>query len=367
LIYPLGTTGLLAKGRFADMSLPRILHKFASPFLYKSGLYQQLWRVRSRNKPFSFVVIYHRIVADNPASGDRFEIEKGISATDFEQQMCFLLRHFTPVSASRIQSSLSKEIQFAVTLDDGYEDNYLVAAPILKKLGIPATFYVVSDFVGTDRLFWWEQVAELMRRNNKPELDMQAVIPGLYQTDGLTNVFPLRSHDERDYAYEQLCAHIRKGPHVDIPLHIKHLADYFDVPVREQGRHYGLMNWQQLNDLVRQGFEIGGHSASHCNVVGADETLLQRELVASVNIIEARIDAPVESFAYPYGMFEASSKVVTSMLDSTNCKAAFTTVQGVVSAGLPAYELPRTQLNRSYHFACAFNLQDTLNNGLPII
>ena len=349
------------------MSLPRLLHKLASPFLYKSGLYPYLWRAQSRKESFSFVVIYHRVVADNAVSGNDFEIEKGITASEFERQMHFLLRHFTPVSASRIQANLSKEIQFSVTLDDGYEDNYLVAAPILKKLGIPATFYVVSDFVGTDRLFWWEQVAELMRRSKNPELDMQVVIPELCQQDNLVNVFPLRDHDQRDYAYEQLCARIRKGPHVDIPLYVNRIAGYCDFPVREQGRRYGLMNWQQLNDLVRQGFEIGGHSASHCNVVGADETLLHRELIESVNVIEAKIDAPVESFAYPYGMFEESSKVVTSLLATTNCKVAFTTVQGVVSADLPAYELPRTQLNQPYHFACAFNLQETLNNRLPVI
>ena len=337
------------------------MHKIASPFLYKSGLYERIWRARSLKEPFSFVVIYHRVVADNATSEDLLGVEKGISALQFEQQMRFLLRHFTPVSASRIQPDLDREIKFAVTLDDGYEDNYLVAAPILKRLGIPATFYVVSDFVGTDRLFWWEQVAELMRQSKNQQLDMQAVVPELCRADNQTNVFPLRDHVEREYAYEQLCSRIREGPHANIALHVNSIAEYLDVPLREQGRHYGLMNWQQLRDLVGQGFEIGGHSASHCNVVGADESLLHRELIESANVIEKKVGALVESFAYPYGIFEASSKVVAGLLDRTNCKAAFTTAQGVVSAALPAYELPRMQLNRPYDFACAFNLQDSLN------
>ena len=200
------------------MSLYKTMHKVASPFLYKSGLYSRIWRARSLKEPFSFVVIYHRVVADNATSEDRFGVEKGISASQFEQQMRFLLRHFTPVPASRIQPDLSREIQFAVTLDDGYEDNYLVAAPILKRLGIPATFYVVSDFVGTDRLFWWGEIVELMCGSKQPELDLHAVIPDLCQADDRGNVLPLRNHDQRDYAYEQLCARIRNGPHVDILL-----------------------------------------------------------------------------------------------------------------------------------------------------
>jgi peptidoglycan/xylan/chitin deacetylase (PgdA/CDA1 family) len=344
------------------MSLYKTMHKLASPVLYQSGLYQRLWRARGLREPFSFVVFYHRVVPDQPVNGSVFDIEKGISASAFELQMRFLRRHFKPVKASRIQSELGPEIGFAVTLDDGYEDNYRVAAPILKKLGIPATFYVVSDFVGSDRLFWWEQIADLMRRSARPELDLQAVITGC-AADGKTRCLPMLSDVERGRAYEQLCAGIRRGRHAEIPLRLRCAAEYLEVPLREHGRDYALMDWEQLNDLVRQGFEIGGHSATHCNVVDADEALLRRELIESLDHLEAKLDAPVESFAYPYGLFDASSDLVSDLLANTNCKVAYTVAQGVVSAASPAYELPRTRLNRPYNFACAFNVQDTLNTA----
>ena len=175
--------------------------------------------------------------------------------------------------------------------------------------------------------------------------------------------YKIISAAERGHAYEQLCAGIRQGRHTDIPLKLQRAAEYLEVPVREQGRDYALMNWEQLNDLVSQGFEIGGHAATHCNVVDADEALLQRELIESLDHLEAKLDAPVESFAYPYGLFDAASKGVCSLLERTNCKVAYTVDQGVVSAASPAYELPRTRLNRPYHFACAFNIQDTLNSA----
>jgi hypothetical protein len=86
-------------------------------------------------------------------------------------------------------------------------------------------------------------------------------------------------------------------------------------------------------------------------------------LIESLNLLEAKLDTPVESFAYPYGLFDASSKVVSNLLQRTNCKVAYTVAQGVVGAASPAYELPRTRLNRPNHFACAFNVQDTLNSA----
>ena len=346
------------------MSLYKKMHKLASPFLYQSGIYQRLWRARGLSEPFSFVVFYHRVVADGSENGARFDIEKGVSASTFESQMRFLRRHFKPVKASRIQSELCPEIGFSVTLDDGYEDNYRVAAPILKKLGIPATFYVVSDYVGTDRLFWWEQVADLMRRSARPELDLRAVISGDFAIDEKEKPLPMRSDAERGQAYEMLCAGIRQGRHIDIPRKLERAAEYLEVPLREQGRDYALMSWEQLRDLASQGFEIGGHSATHCNVIDADESLLQRELIDSLNHVEARLDAPVESFAYPYGLFDPSSKAVSKLLEATNCKVAYTVEQGVVAPDSPAWELPRTRLNRRYHFACAYNVQDTLNSAV---
>lgn len=342
------------------MTLPRTLRKLASPLLYACGEYQRGWRRRQRREPFGFVVFYHRVVADTSGAAGGFDIESGIPAAEFERQLRFLCRHFRPVRASRMQAELGGGTSFAVTLDDGYEDNYRVAAPILKRLGIPATFYVVSDYIGSDRLFWWEQVADMMRRSERAQLDLGAILQGTDGAQAAADRLPMRAADERRRAYEQLCAAIRRGRHAEVAPRLRRASDYLGVTPREEGRDYGMMNWRQLEDLVAQGFEIGGHTATHCNLVGADEALLRSELIDSVAAIEARLDTAVESFAYPYGIFEASSASVSGLLAQTGCKAAFTVEQGAVRAGLPAFELPRARLNRPWAFACAFNLQDAL-------
>ncbi|HHO59761.1 MAG TPA: hypothetical protein ENJ64_05915 [Thiotrichales bacterium] len=342
------------------MPVKQTLHKLASPLLYRSGFYRQFWLAKNRQQPFTFVAFYHRVVADSDIRADNFDIENGMPASAFEQQMRFLLKHFTPVKASQAQQVQASRMQFAITLDDGYEDNYLVAAPILKKLGIPATFYVVSDFVGTDRLFWWEQVADIVHNSRQSVLDLQAVMPQGNSAGKMAALLPLGTAEERDIAYGQLCSLIRHGRHADIASHLERVSDYFSADIREEGRRYALMNWEQLRELAHQGFEIGGHTASHCNVIGEDKILLQRELVDSISQIEAELDHPVESFAYPYGLFEPGSKTVPELLGSTNCKAAYTIEQGMVTAERPAFELPRAKLNRAYDFACAFNVQDTL-------
>lgn len=45
----------------------------------------------------------------------------------------------------------------AVTFDDGYKDNFENAAPILLKYGIPATFFVTSGYINSQRVFSWDR------------------------------------------------------------------------------------------------------------------------------------------------------------------------------------------------------------------
>ena len=42
-----------------------------------------------------------------------------------------------------------------ITFDDGYRDNYTLAYPLLKKLGIPFTVYVTTGFTDNQLPMWW--------------------------------------------------------------------------------------------------------------------------------------------------------------------------------------------------------------------
>lgn len=112
------------------------------------------------------ILMFHH-VGDPPAGAD--EIRRGltVSASDFEAMMSFLKQaDYSPVSEKQLFKALfSGEAlppnPVMLTLDDGYLDNYSVAAPILEKYGFPATFYVISEKVGTAEYMNWDQVAGL--------------------------------------------------------------------------------------------------------------------------------------------------------------------------------------------------------------
>ena len=42
-----------------------------------------------------------------------------------------------------------------ITFDDGYRDNYTLACPLLKRLGVPFVVYVTTGFVDNQLPIWW--------------------------------------------------------------------------------------------------------------------------------------------------------------------------------------------------------------------
>lgn len=101
------------------------------------------------------VLLFHRVDDRLPPDGlTRTE-------SDFETLCEFLGRHFEVVSVSdfvdRLRAGRSVGGCAAVTFDDGYLDNYRVAAPILERHGIPACFFVATNFVESNHVPWWDE------------------------------------------------------------------------------------------------------------------------------------------------------------------------------------------------------------------
>jgi peptidoglycan/xylan/chitin deacetylase (PgdA/CDA1 family) len=81
---------------------------------------------------------------------------------DFENQMQYLSKVYNPVSleslAQRLQNGKSLPPKpIAVTFDDGYQDNYENAYPILKKYAVPATIFLTTGFIGTGEIPPWDR------------------------------------------------------------------------------------------------------------------------------------------------------------------------------------------------------------------
>ncbi len=111
------------------------------------------------------VLMYHHVVA-----GDKLEAMK-VTPENFQLQMNYLKQHHyrvigpdEVVAAKKNHRSPYKNVM--ITLDDGFEDNYTSALPILESCGFKAMFFIVADWVGKPGFMSWDQILELERRGH---------------------------------------------------------------------------------------------------------------------------------------------------------------------------------------------------------
>lgn len=101
------------------------------------------------------IVAFHRINDTFPEGGMTY------SSARFERFCKFFQAQFKviPLSEQIAGCNAGKDMggTLSITLDDGYRDNCEVAAPILRKLGLPATFFVTTGFIGTQTVAFWDQ------------------------------------------------------------------------------------------------------------------------------------------------------------------------------------------------------------------
>jgi peptidoglycan/xylan/chitin deacetylase (PgdA/CDA1 family) len=124
------------------------IKKILGLLLYWTGIYRILWRDRA------IVVAFHRV--DDAYAGDPLTCTRA----EFADYCGFFAKHWIVVSLSELVHKLrtGQDISrhLAITFDDGYRDNYLAAAKELKRRGLPATFFVTTNFIGSNHVPWWD-------------------------------------------------------------------------------------------------------------------------------------------------------------------------------------------------------------------
>jgi glycosyltransferase involved in cell wall biosynthesis/peptidoglycan/xylan/chitin deacetylase (PgdA/CDA1 family) len=69
-------------------------------------------------------------------------------------------------------------------------------------------------------------------------------------------------------------------------------------------RQPDLLDWEVIGELDREGtLRFEAHSLTHPNLLGLDEHVARHEIEGSKAALEARLERPVEAFAYPSGLF----------------------------------------------------------------
>lgn len=330
-----------------------------------SGRHGRVWRRAARNGFRAVVLKYHRVrSARDPGSDSMVGGQLSLPAATFERQLRFMLTYFAPVSVSSLldPNEPKPPLCFAVTFDDGYRDNLTVAAPMLDRLGVPATFFVVGSHVGAERQFWREQLDGILRQADRPCLRRQA-IEGWPDACRLPAVLTLRGRRRRERAYTALSSLLIRTRKEAVPACLRSLADALGTQVPHGRREVPMMTWEDIRRLQEQGHEVGAHTMNHVSLGCVDRDQARSEIEQSVEVIRRELGTPPVSFAYPYGTSSSFDDGVIDLLKGSGCRGAFTVLPGIVGPSSSPWTLPRVSLSRPLRFVWACQICEAFRAG----
>lgn len=236
------------------------------------------------------VLMYHGIVADNPVGQ--------VSALQFEQQIAGLKRFFEFLTPEEYFSSKIRWFRkpgILLTFDDGYKNNLTVVAPILKKLQVPAIFFVSLRHCDQSKYLWFSHIRSIGQGFKGAEIVCAGV---RYSMDASSRAQSLKA------------IHNRLFEAAGDPEALAKLLDELPKPesfmssAELDGRWRGLTE-SEIKILGSDPlFEIASHTIEHPALSRCTDAVVEHELIESQSRLSSIVGRPIRYFAYPSGDYD---------------------------------------------------------------
>ncbi|MFZ5862719.1 MAG: polysaccharide deacetylase family protein [Nitrospirota bacterium] len=321
--------------------------------LFYSGYYRaRIRRVRNR----AIILAYHRVGGPDAARGDVWAngFEHGVSAARFEGHMRFIREEMNPVSLAELAEHVHLDTPLppraiAVTFDDGYQDNYLHAFPILARYRIPATIFVPTGMVDSGRMFWWDQVFAMLRSTTQEALDLGSLPPHRehWVTGGRDAVIPLITRRHKTEASEVVNERMRCLPPDRLPETLAALRAALKTSDPQETGSDLLLTWKQILEMRNHGISIEAHTHSHRNLALLTDAEVEDELRTSKTILDEKFGAPIVGLAYPWGVPGTYTESVKRIARRVGFRYGCVIGPGTVGLGVDVFGLARVTVGNA--------------------
>jgi len=283
------------------------------------------------------ILAYHG-VTDRPSQGIENFQGKHLTAEEFERQMKVLRDQGGLLSLRDLVEAYAVGDDpdgVIVTFDDAYRNNATVALPILERYQVPTTFFLSTGFIGTDRMFWVDEVEQAIDQTDAPVIDF---------IQGGLKVFALDTREARMQAVTEIKAHLKRVPEEEKNRLLAALkAATPPRPGSLKAANYETLSWDDVRRLAESPVvELGGHTIDHAILSRLSEDQIREQVVRSKERLEDETGCDITLFAYPNGGAADYTPESIEILKDSGYICACTTLAGVNTSGTSVYELRRT-------------------------
>jgi len=225
--------------------------------------------------------------------------KKHILEKNFIDKIKFLKKNYNILSLDEIFHNISNKVSLppntcAITFDDGFENNYSVAAPILEKFKVPTTFYLSTDFINNNSMSWIDKI-EYCFENTKS---------GCIQLPWKKNKINFFNKNDKILILDQIRNQIKKNFNINIDKFVKSIFKQCNmvIPISLDTELDKKLNWGQVKKLQKNFlFTIGGHSHNHVSLGSLSKKKAEAEINKSFALFKKKANIKLKHYSYPEG------------------------------------------------------------------
>jgi peptidoglycan/xylan/chitin deacetylase (PgdA/CDA1 family) len=286
--------------------------------LYLSGALW--WAKRELNRQGAIVVLtLHRVLDDASFSKTDSLANIVVRKSSFGKLARYVTGKYEVLDVQKaLPGPSSGRLRVAFTFDDGWQDNFENALPVLKQYGIPATIFLCTGLMDRTAPFWPEQVRGTLYSSlcasygKRADRLVEALIEGL----------KYGSAEARQSHLDLLLQQTNGQP-----------TKFFDSDAT--------LSWQQIGAMRSEGVAFGSHGHTHQIMTSVALDLAKAEACDSKTAIESALKDPCRTFAYPNGNW---SPEIRDLLSEGGYRLAFTTDRGAWMPGTDKLAIPRSNV-----------------------
>lgn len=302
----------------------------------------------------SLILLYHRVT-----SVDRDPQLLCVSPEHFEQHLQVLQRRSRVLPLGTLVEGIHSHSVprgcIAITFDDGYADNAIEAAPILRRHGVPATIFATTAHTNSRLEFFWDDLDRILLAPGK--------LPERLRLWGPDGILEMSLDDCASYPREQAHSHrywtvlakedptprhrayrlLSQALHRCTVARRREILDQLQLWSGAMRRDsHRMMSADEIRNLPTGGLiEIGGHTIDHPLLSIEEEDSQFRQIRDNRATLQWIVQRPPAGFSYPFGTRHDFTPSTVTLVEQTGFQYACANFPGHVTRASDPFRLPR--------------------------
>jgi peptidoglycan/xylan/chitin deacetylase (PgdA/CDA1 family) len=266
---------------------------------------------------------------------------KHIPVDEFDGIIGSLCARGTPVSMDDVLAHCETgqpfpKGAFAVTFDDGFENNLSVARPVLQQYGVPATVYVTSRFIEQNGMSWIDRI----------EIAFELAEVGDLSLPWSSGTCSFSDASSKIAILDEIRRMVKSDRHLDVDAFVSSVFRQLGVDeIHSSNDPLDLkMTWPEVREWCAPGYTIGGHSHTHAILSFLSPDALAAELDTSLELMRVGAGITSPHYSYPEGQSHCFSPAVIDSLKLRGIRCCPTAIDGVNTPDTDPFLLRRVMV-----------------------